>query len=206
MPKPQLTFDARNHTYSLRGLIIPSVTQVMGDLGGYLGVDAEVLRTAQERGTAVHKVTVLLDRGELGVDRAGVGWKHLDPPLVPYLEAWLKFRYDTDFVPVAIEQQVHHPRHRYAGTLDRVGAIGDTMCVVEIKTSAALNPITALQLAAYREAYNAVRPVTQGRARGRYAVQLRKDGTYRLHEYKDAADLSVFLALLQIHNWRLRYA
>lgn len=194
VPKPTLTFDDRTHTYSLRGLVIPSVTQVMGGVNQFLGLDEEMLRTAQERGTAVHQATVLWDRGEPFTARAD---------LDPYLNAWLKFLDDVGFEPVAIEQVVHHPRHRYAGTLDRVGAIAGVMSVLEIKTSAILNPITALQLAAYKEAYNAGRPPE--RAKGRYAVQLRKDGTYRLHEYKDAADLSVFLACLLIHNWRLRH-
>ena len=75
------------------------------------------------------------------------------------------------------------------------------LAIIDIKTTAAMNPVTALQLAAYQEAYNAGR---KEKAQERWAVQLRKDGTYRLHQYKDRADLSVFLACVQIFNWKER--
>ena len=52
----ELTFDEAKHIYRLKGIIVPSVTQVMQPLSDetYRGVEAKVLRRAAGKGTAVH--------------------------------------------------------------------------------------------------------------------------------------------------------
>lgn len=194
-----LEFDPANHTYYLRGLPVPSVTQVISRVNDFLGVDEETLRTAQERGALVHRATVMYDQGELTLDELKA-----DPELWLYVKAWADFRQQTSFEPLAIEAPVYSRRHRYAGTIDRVGPIRGVLSIIEIKTSAAVNPITALQLAAYQNAYNEGRSAAE-KAKERWAVQLSGKGAYSLYQYKDAGDLSTFLACLQIHNWRGRW-
>jgi len=187
-----LTFDPERHAYYARGLEIPGVTQVMGGLNDFLGLDPDVLEAARDRGTRVHEATVAYDCSGHRLEASS---------LRLYLDAWTQFRADTGFAPTAIEEQVYSERHRYAGTVDRVGPLKGVLAIIDIKTTTAMNPVTALQLAAYQEAYNAGR---KEKAQERWAVQLRKDGTYRLHQYKDRADLSVFLACVQIFNWKER--
>ena len=113
-------------------------------------------------------------------------------------------------MPLLVEHPVASERHLFAGTIDRIGTLDGMLSIVDLKTSAAVNPLTALQLAAYQQAYNeaahrgASDPL-RAWAQKRFAVQLRPDGSYRLHEYKDAADWSTFLALLTSRNWRARF-
>ena len=52
-----LEYDDETHTYLVDGIIVPSVTQLLGRKFGhkYDDVDAGVLRKAAERGTMIHK-------------------------------------------------------------------------------------------------------------------------------------------------------
>lgn len=51
-----LTFDDRRHIYRLKGIELPSVTQVMKPLSDetYRSVEPRVLNRAADKGTAVH--------------------------------------------------------------------------------------------------------------------------------------------------------
>lgn len=197
-----LTFDPKTHTYALKGLPIPSVTQVIAGTQDFLGVSEEVLEAARERGHLVHEAAAKYDcSGHLMLAARG------RPEILAYLKAWVKFREDTGFDPLVIEEPVYSFRHRFAGTVDRVGWLRGTMVVLDIKTAASpgrLHPAVGLQLAAYEHAHNTGQDRLP-KAKARYAVQLRPDGKYTLTQYTDKADLSVFLACLTLHNWRLRH-
>lgn len=51
---PELFYDEEWHCYKLDGKIIPSVTQLLDD-GGYEGINKDILKYAQDKGTIVHK-------------------------------------------------------------------------------------------------------------------------------------------------------
>ena len=195
MPRPiDFRYDGQTHSYYLKGLRIPGVTQVMTGIHDFLGVGEEIMAAAQERGTLVHTATALYDRDSLTLEEM-----QADTVLEPYVRAWVKFRDDVLFIPGAIELQVYSVRHRYAGTIDRIGELRGVRVVLDIKTGAALNPVTALQLAAYQQAYNEQHP--SNKAKERWAIQLGADGKYKLHQYKDnAGDWSAFLSALTIYN------
>jgi len=191
-------YDGQTHSYYLKGLRIPGVTQVMAGINDFLGIDTEVMAAAQERGTLVHTATALYDRDALTLEEM-----QADTVLEPYVRAWVKFRDDVLFIPEAIEVQVYSVRHRYAGTIDRIGELRRVRVVLDIKTGAALNPVTALQLAAYQVAYNERNP--KAKVWERWAIQLGADGKYKLHQYKDdAGDWSAFLSALNLYSWRRR--
>jgi len=195
-----LRLDEATHTYYVDGLPVPGVTRVIEPLADFDKVPREVLDRAAKRGTAVHLATQLDDEDDLDEDS-------LDPVLIPYLEAWRKFRREQDVQIEGVENRVYHQRHRYAGTYDRIGRIlkqSDELAVIDIKAVAKLFPHIGVQTAAYQAALNSARKKADHVTR-RYAVQLKPDGTYRLEEYSDEADLSVFLGLLQVHNWRQRH-
>lgn len=195
--KVDFRYEGKTHSYYLKGLRIPGVTQVMVGINDFLGVGEEIMAAAQARGTFVHTATALFDQNRLTLDEM-----EADPVLEPYVWAWVKFREDTKFIPEAIEVQVYSTRHRYAGTIDRVGLLRGVRAIVDIKTSAALNPVTALQLAAYQTAYNEQH--LSDKAKERWAVQLGADGKYKIHQYKDPADWSTFLSALTLYSWRRR--
>lgn len=190
-----IRFDEGTHTYWLGQQLIPGVTSVLKMVGGYEGVPEHILNAASERGRAVHLATEFYDDGDLDEDS-------LHESLRPYLDAWKQFRADTGFVVTHSETMVYHPRHRYAGTLDRVGDLNKKRTLLDIKTTVDMMPATALQTAAYKAAFEFMHPETP--IEKRVSVQLRADGTYRMHTYDDPSDLAIFLSALNLHNWILR--
>lgn len=204
MGSETLTFNPDRHEYRLGDQVLPHVTQVTDALQSYSGVSDKVMREAADRGRAVHLATQLWDENDLDVDA-------LPDTVRPYLDAWIRFREETGFMPALIEAPVHSKTYRYAGTLDRTGTflflrgIKPTEPVLldlkaTYKIMAAVGPQTAGYLQALHETHGA--KIT----RRRFAVQLRADGTYRLEECKDPSDWSVFLSALTLTNWRARHA
>lgn len=191
----KLTFQEKGHRYSYNGARVPNVTSIVDSLLPFRGAPASLMEEARFRGTRVHEITAAIDSGE------DPRLSRKDKTFLPYLEAWLLFRSDCRFTPLAIEERVFHRKHRFAGTLDRIGYINGGLSVVDLKTGA-LYPEYALQTAAYKEAANDGR---QGeKIQGRWAVQLTDKGTYVLTPYTDKADFSVFLAAMTLNNWKAR--
>ena len=212
---------------------VTSVIAPLNDFSAF--IREGILAEAARRGTAVHFATELHDLDRLACADCGalpgqrhqcaLGdgpdpfaippegeaadepiWRPEDdrPEVVPYLDGWRRFLADTGFDVHAVEERACSRRHRYAGTIDRLGMLNGERCVIDIKTTATLNPQVGVQLAAYQVATNEGRPRAD-HYRKRFACQLRRDGSYRLEQYREAADWSVFLALLTLHNWRLRF-
>lgn len=193
-----LAFDAATHRYSWEGKPVPGVTSVLAPLSSMHMVDPDLLQAASAFGTAVHLACELDDLGQLDE-------RDLDPALVPYLAGWRLFSKDWQVQWNGIEEQVYHPKLRYAGTLDRRGTViqpgRNTVeaAIVDIKSGSSLYPSVGPQLAAYS---NAVCD-GKGEALGylRLAVQLKDDGTYVAKKYRDATDFALFASLLTLRNW-----
>lgn len=192
-----LLLDETTHTYRHEGQIVPSVTQLLSPLIDLSRIPAHVLEYKSQIGKAVHKATELDDQGML--DESTV-----DPVIVPYLAAWRKFKDDYQPSFIAIEQRLFHPLHRYAGQLDRVMLYGGDVYVADIKTVVSMSAVYGVQTAAYAELYNTnAGPVSQ--AKKRIAIQLKPTGDYWIENYTDSYDLSVFLSLLRIYQWRTKH-
>ena len=195
-----LVFDPVAHEYHLDGLRLPSVSEVIAPIRPeFIGVSRDVLERKRELGTAVHLACELDDLGDLDEPS-------LDRVLIPYLEAWRRFRVESGARILRNEQQLAHPRLGYAGTLDReaeLELIGPGRWVLDIKTSADPIPSYGVQMAGYDElleAQDAMAP--QAKPRRRATVHLRPDGSYRLHEFKNPNDIACFRALLSVHHWK----
>jgi hypothetical protein len=184
----ELAFDPAVHRYSLGGIQLPHVTRVLEHAGlvdyRFLGANREVYL---ERGRLVHQATADYDQGCL-VESS------VPPEILGYLGAWRAFRRDYGFVPSLIEYRVCHRQLSYAGTLDRVGRIGDgTELLIDIKSGVAPSAVS-VQLAAYAAC------LPHPRARLRRCVELHGDGTYRVIPYETSAyqrDFNAFLAALE---------
>jgi hypothetical protein len=194
----ELLFEPDTHVYRHHGMVVPSVTQILEPLVDFSMIPRATLDYAAERGKAVHLACQLYDESDLDIGS-------LDPVIVPYLEAWIKFLDDTKFTVEGIEQQFVHTIHRYAGTIDRHGHMGMTgrNAVVDIKCVAKLSPVTGLQTAGYKEL---VQRDTGIKDLARYSVRLRDNGLYELQHYDNTDDFRVFLSLLNVRNWRSKYA
>ena len=127
VPHPALAFDDETHTYFYKGADLPSVTQILSAEGF---IDTRFYDDwSRDRGKQIHKATHYDDLGELDEDT-------LDPVIVPYLQAWRKFKTESGFVSNLIETPVINTLFGYAGTPDRMGifkhATGFTRCAVEL--------------------------------------------------------------------------
>lgn len=196
LPKPEIAFDAEKHIYTLDGLKVPSVTQIMAPMSMMLydGIPYETLSQAADRGTRAHEqISNYITYGVLEDDEDTKG----------YLSAFRTFQ--RHFLPtwLASEYRTYHRQLRYAGTLDLIGYIrpndGKGVDVVDIKCTAQYHPVLLeTQLGGYCEALKSHDvPV-----RKRYGLQLMRSGQYRFEEVKDGYKL--FLHCLAITNAMMR--
>lgn len=185
MPSEKIRFDPETHSYWLDGEKLISVTTVLRQAGlfNYFGSDGGM---AMDRGTAIHTITELSDKGALVEDK-------IENPLLPYLDAWKKFKEDTKIEVLSAEEPVYHPIYKYAGMLDRRVMWKKKEAVIDIKSGVSA-PWHACQTSAYAKCFN--RPML------RFALYISGEGTYRLEEHKDYDDWDVFRAALAIVNWK----
>ena len=185
-------FEEERHLYFVNGVQIPSVSALMRPLTDlvYGPIDKEVLKAAQVFGTSVHACTEYDDEGDL--DPASV-----EPEWQPYLDAYRKWRADTRPEILHIEDRLGCSK--YAGTLDRICRINGQLWVVDLKTTSAIHPHVGVQLAAYV----ALAEKFYGGIYRRAALQLRGDGTYKVHEFTSYKDEICFNALLGIYHWKV---
>ena len=197
-----LTFDEPTHRYTLDGVAVPSVTQVLRRAGLFDLFDRlpEIVRLgALERGRLVHQAIHYLNEQDRRRTSAGV------PELQGYVQGWLDFCAQRAFTPMLCEYRVYSRRHQLAGTADCFGELDGHGALVDFATGGA--PIGKdLQTSAYLSmAYEAsledarlaqyldVHPVVK-----RFAVLLRRDGTFQIHQYADPGDFRRFLQLHQV--------
>lgn len=194
VPKEQLLFNEETHQYFLGTRELPSVTTVMkGLITNFDGIPKNTLEHARQRGTAVHKACEYDDLGILDEST-------LSDELVPYLEAWRKFKTDYGFIPMHIEKTVFSSTRHYAGTVDRVGQLNGSpgLSVIDMKARAVMTPDTGPQTAAYKKALS-----EEGiEIKHRYGIQLLKDGNFTITPYTDYSDISIFYSCLQLYNWK----
>lgn len=124
---PELEFVEDKHLYKLRGITLPSVTGILKDMGF---IDTSFYdEWSRTRGSFVHKATYLDDQDQL--DEAS-----LDPVILPYVEAWRKFRSESGFTPMISERPMVNVALQYCGTPDVIGEFPSgslTRGVVELR-------------------------------------------------------------------------
>lgn len=196
--KSVVEFNEEAHTYHLDGLLLPSVTQILGEfvevnVGGYRWyvhratgnvIAAEVMEAAGDFGRAVHKAMELtLD---LGPD--GFHYPEEIAGCVAQLHKW-----QDDYKPeiVAVEKRMASNKLLFAGTSDIICYLkfhkSRNLAIVDVKTGP--GPLTAAQIAAYdklfREETGYKKPIDH----------------FKLHLPKDGSDY-VFTKLTDRHAWR----
>ncbi len=182
-----LEFDEATHTYSIDGIVVPSVTQVL-TVAGLLD-PRWYTEESKARGKAVHAACHYIDEGDLD-------WSTVHPLVVPYVRAYEKFVKDTGFKPKLIEKAVCNETYFFAGTLDRFGFLQDDDCgdLIDIKSGAS-EPWHSIQMAGYG--------LCLPHMPRRRALYLKKDGSYKLGAiYTNPQDAGVFLSALTIANWK----
>ena len=183
---PKLELD-ENHIYRLDGRKIIGTTEALSILD-----DRRKDPWYLQRGSMVHRGTAYYDRGEF----EDFTW---DERIIPYVEAYVKFRQDTGFEPTHIELTQFHPVYKFAGTLDRLGPLNGFQVIIDLKSGAPAPLIDPLQNAAYWELCVANKiPVNK-----LFDLYLRDNGTYKLEPVeKPKLLLPVFLAALICARWK----
>lgn len=191
----RIEFDAGEHAYWIDGKRVPSVTQVLGPLSDFSGIDAGTLEHARVRGQLVHDAMALLVRDALD-------WSSLDPSILPYIEGGRRFLEESGITVVASELRVASARLRVAGTLDLLAVWRGFDSIIEYKATAAFPPVAGPQTAAYEQLHS---EMFGKRARKRFCVLL-QPGDYRIFPLVDKGDSHVFVSALNCHHWRQRHA
>ena len=180
-------YDDEEHLYYVKGKVVPSVTQILSDVGIFDASKYPDLEYYRDRGRAIHRATELWEQDTLDEDS-------LDDRIRPYLEAFKKFKRDEGFVTIGAEIRAYDPNYLFAGTMDRLGELRGDAAIVDIKTSQ-VEPWVAIQLAGYE----LLAPVNCVK---RYGLALRNDETYKLVPFRDRTDRKVFLAALTVAKWK----
>lgn len=191
----QIDFDAATHTYTVDGQVWPNVSTILSPLTDFSYVNPDVLKRAQDFGTAAHRTIELavkedLDEGSLA------------EPLARVLQQFRLAMQARDWCAMGEEIRVAHPLHRYAGTLDlRCMDRSRNDLIVDIKTGAAPATVGA-QTAAYAAAWQAMNNIKT--APQRWCLEL-TETSYRFHRLKDPTDWSLFLSALNCHYFKEKH-
>lgn len=187
-------FEPIEHVYHYAGRRLPSVTDVLKDVG-LLDVSGpwftEEVRT---RGSYVHRAIELWAGGRLDATS-------LDPLLEPYLCAYQCWATDERIEILGTEERVFDTTLGYAGTLDirgrKVVAGRAHLIIADVKTGQVPSSV-AVQLAAY------ARPLVG--FHHPYSLRLCADGTYESRSLvSDIGADEDWLAALRIYHWRTRH-
>jgi len=188
-----LVFDEAHHIYTLNGIVLPSVTQIMTPLreSNYGGIPEYVLQRAADRGTAVHQaIDIYLDYGVIDID----------PRYSEYVDAFLKWMGEVNPTIIATEQAIYHPSMMYCGTADCVCEIGGKTVLIDYKTTSTVHDkLVRVQLQAYESAL-----VEHGiKIEEKRILQLKSGGEYAEYIYPamDTEAWRVFTALKTVHDY-----
>lgn len=137
----KLIFNEENHTYTdENGNLIPSVSEIIRNWLGdkFVGIDAEVLKKAQEKGNKVHRE---IEKYLL---------QNVEPKKPTYEFKTFKQIFKKEFVATQTEQVLYGATEygAYAGTFDLLDTINGN--IVDIKTNYSLDKeYVQIQLSLY---------------------------------------------------------
>lgn len=187
-----LTYIDDRHEYYLDGEPVPSVTTILSRFFP----SAWAPEFARDLGKDIHTAIELFEHDDLDEES-------VDQYVAPFVAAYRRFRDDwPEWRTFGIEEMVAHPTLRYAGRIDLVFRVGNTLHVVDVKSGEPL-PTHRLQTAAYRAALREWAPtIMAADTVRRYALYLRKDELYRLVAHHDhEADFRAFAQLRDVYQW-----
>lgn len=198
-------FDEDAHHYSLRGVRIPSCTQILTAMGctpGFQWMTPEQLEFYRSRGHAVHSAVEYAVKGTL--DRRTV----VDE-VKPYLIGWEKAQKDLRIEVLSfqgspfVERPMAHPIFQYGVKPDVVGRIGNQSGPIEIKATSVHGPAVGLQLAAQLMAIRIAMPEIGDMRLG--LRLLPEEPYYDFRYYVERSDESTFLSFVNSFNWLKRH-
>ncbi len=188
-----LSFREDTHQYFVgvqgeQSVEIPSQSKIL-DAAGF--VTPYPQGDYRERGTAVHRATLLHDQGRLG---------RVDTRIEGYIRGYLKFLFDFPEAKGSwdsSEEPRYHQTLMYAGTADRVRKKRKKL-VLDIKTGTPPEKRLRLQLAGYVMLH--FEPGEWGDVL-RWGLQLFPDGDYKLRVCTNLTDYAVWEGIVRRYHW-----
>lgn len=152
------TFDEAAHVYRVDGVVIPSVTQILSELG-YSNIEiaerfnAEAVEHKRQLGKLVHQAAHYWDENDLAIHNAQ-GHLMIHERVYGYLKGYLAFRAATGYEPATNEGRGvgEHLGMRYGMTFDSIGKFNGKLpwVIVDLKTaSGSAQRSWGLQVTAY---------------------------------------------------------
>lgn len=134
-----LEFNEATHTYSIDGVVLPSVTQIISEImpNKYANVNERVLSEKAKFGTTGHKIIEYTDVSDLETAKnyaRGIKNKSLEICIREYLRLVSKYNIN----PHLHEMRVHYG-YIYAGTLDMIASVNKEFSLIDIKFTSALD-------------------------------------------------------------------
>ena len=179
----QLEFNEEKHEYSIDGVKIPGVTEILSPItaSGYSKINPMVLEHAALKGTLVHEWCEMYDYG--------CAEESMPTELIGYCQAYAEFCevYKPEWI--GIEEMVSY-KDWFAGRIDRFGILnGVERALIDIKTIQSPSTKNHISVCCQTAAY--VYALEEWEA-NRYALYLRSDGTFRLMDCREFEEKNGF--------------
>lgn len=193
------TFDAAAHSYfNAEGKERPSTTQILDGVGlvNLDDIPGDTLERKRQIGDSVHVATHFLDQDDLN-------WDTVEPECVGYVLAWENAKEQCGIEILGIEQGGISAMNgmEFGYTRDRIARVRGIKyrCVVEIKCAYKEEKAWRYQLASY------IQTVEKEKDEyiARIAVQLKKNGSFKLYPYENPRDVDVFRAALYLTHVKI---
>jgi hypothetical protein len=190
----EISFYGDEHIYVLNGTIVPSVSAIIAPLIDYSAVHPAVLENKRIIGHHLHQFIHVLNLS--AGDAFDISFEDFHESIFDYLPAFFEFKKDLDFKITECEKIVYSSKLKYAGRYDIKGTINNNKCLIDIKTVHTVAKVVGVQLAGYEltDHFDGEEKLT------RVALQLKKNGKYRLYSYRDKLDYKKFLELLEQYH------
>ena len=150
-----IEFKEDTHTYSVDGIVLPSVTQIISEImpNKYANVNKRVLNEKAKFGTLGHKVIEDLDVAD--IENAKIHVRTIEnKSLEICIREYLRLVRKHNIKPIAHEMKVHYA-YIYAGTLDMIANVNNELSLIDVKFTSALDKeYLAWQLGMYALACN----------------------------------------------------
>lgn len=203
-PEIDVVVDEETHQYMQGGVRVPrSATGLLKKYGlttDFSKIPPRILELARQRGKAYAEGRRLIIKG-YELDPATV-----DPRIECYLTAFRKWLKESQAELIETEVPRVSPLG-YGFTADIYCWIGGRRAVVDDKATFKLAKSIGPQTAAYKIGWNSLYPKQP--IEDRYALHVRKDGTYRAPLLADTDDEAAFMdcldADIKLEHWRKKY-
>lgn len=196
----ELAFVEETHSYVYEGVLVPSVTKILGDLTIMKRLDPALLEAARDRGRRVHKAVHYFNEGNLDENT-------LDEADEPYLRAWKRFVADYGFEWSWGERALYSEKWGFAGTPDCAGSWKRLRrrprVLLDVKSGVS-DPVHGPQTAAYLELARENDMIDKRDQSDRAVVRLQPNGFYQVDPMLDPADWSTFMAALTCYRFKER--